>query len=148
MPNPRLFIDSSALMAGIISSQGATRALLLLAEDQKIDLVVSEQVIVEVERNIARKIPKALIDFREAILRALITIVPSPTLDEVQKHLDWITHQADVPILVAAVNARVDYLVTLNSKHFLDDQEVTRRCGLKMGTPGDALAWVREQLTK
>jgi len=148
MPNPRLFIDSSALMAGIISSQGATRALLLLAEDQKIDLVVSEQVIVEVERNIARKIPKALIDFREAILRALITIFPSPTLDEVQKHLDWITHQADVPILVAAVNARVDYLVTLNSKHFLDDQEVTRRCGLKMGTPGDALAWVREQLTK
>jgi len=66
----------------------------------------------------------------------------------VQKHLDWITHQADVPILVAAVNARVDYLVTLNSKHFLDDQEVPRRCGIKMGTPGDALACLREQLTK
>jgi hypothetical protein len=31
-----IFFDSSALIAGIVSPQGAARALLLLAEDEKI----------------------------------------------------------------------------------------------------------------
>ena len=46
-----LFFDSSALIAGIISDKGAARALLLLAEDRKLKISVSDQVIVEVERN-------------------------------------------------------------------------------------------------
>ena len=58
MPKIDLFLDSSALMAGIISAQGAARALLLLGEDEKIILTVSEQVIAEVESNIALKLPK------------------------------------------------------------------------------------------
>ena len=51
----KIFLDSSALIAGIVSDQGAARALLLIGEDEKIILTVSEQVIVEVERNIARR---------------------------------------------------------------------------------------------
>jgi len=146
MPKLNLFLDSSALIAGIISSQGAARALLLLSEDKKVAITVSEQVVAEVERNIARKIPKALKAAREMILHGKFFIVRDPSLSEVLGHQDWIAHPADVPILVAAVNARVDFLVTLNSRHFLDDREVSHRCGLKIGTPGDALAWVREEL--
>jgi hypothetical protein len=57
-------------------------------------------------------------------------------------------HPADIPILVAAMQAGVDYLVTLNRRHFTDDPEVAHRAGLRIGTPGDALAWVREQLAQ
>jgi hypothetical protein len=35
-------------------------------------------------------------------------------------------------------NAR--FLVTLNRRHFLDDPEVIKKSGLKIGTPGEALA--------
>jgi len=143
-----IFFDSSALIAGIISAQGAARALLLLAEDEKILITVSEQVITEVERNIARKAPKALQFARELILHTHIRIVRDPQIEEVLEHQDWISHPADVPILVAAVQARVDFLATLNTKHFIDDPEVSRRSGLRIGTPGDALAWVRERLSK
>jgi len=143
-----IFFDSSALIAGIVSTQGASRALLLLAEDKKILITVSEQVIAEVERNIARKAPKAVPFARELILRANIRILRDPHVEEVLQRQDWMSHPADVPILVAAVLARVDYLVTLNTKHFIDDPEVSRRCGLRIGTPGDALAWVRDQLSK
>jgi predicted nucleic acid-binding protein len=125
-----IFFDSSALIAGIVSPQGAARALLLLAEDEKILISVSEQVIAEVERNIARKAPKAVPFARELILRANIRILRDPQIAEILEHQDWISHPADVPILVVAARARVDFLVTLNTKHFMDDPEVSRRSGL------------------
>ena len=135
-------------MAGIISADGASRALLLLAEDEKILITVSEQVIAEVERNIARKVPRALALAREMILHARPSIVRDPQRELVLEHQNWIQHPADVPILVAAVQARVDYLVTLNTRHFLDDPSVAQRSGLRIGTPGDVLAWVRDQFSK
>jgi len=143
-----LFFDSSALIAGIISDKGAARALLLLAEDRKLKISVSDQVIVEVERNIAKKIPKILHVAREMIRESNIIIFKDPSKEEVRDYLNWIDHNADVPILVSAINAHVDYLVTLNTKHFLNDPQVTFRSGLRIGTPGDALSWVREQMTK
>jgi predicted nucleic acid-binding protein len=143
MPKSNLFFDSSALIAGIVSSKGAARTLLLLAEDGRIYITISKQVVAEVERNIARKAPKALALTRELILRANIRIVPDPQIEEVQQCLDWISHSADVSILVAAVRARVYFFTTLDTRHFIDDPEVTRRSGLKIGTPGDALSWIR-----
>lgn len=148
MPKNDIFFDSSALIAGIVSAQGAARALLLLAEDEKILITVSEQVIAEVERNIARKAPKAVQFARELILRANIRILRDPPMAEIVEHQDWISHPAEVPILVVAARARVDFFATLNTRHFIDDAEVSRRNGLRIGTPGDALAWVREQLSK
>lgn len=147
MPNPDLFMDSSALMAGLVSSQGAARALLLLSEDKKINLIVSEQVIVEVERNMARKARALLKISREMMLCSNLMITRDPKAEEVFSHLDWIAHQADVPILVAAVNAKVDFLVTLNSKHFINDPQVSQKSGLRIGTPGDAIVWVRQYLS-
>jgi len=148
MPKIDLFLDSSALMAGIISAQGAARALLLLGEDEKIILTVSVQVIVEVERNIALKLPKILPYAREIILHTHVGILHDPSPEEVRTHLDWISHAADVPILVAAARADVDFLVTLNTHHFIEDAQVSQRSGLRIGTPGDALAWVRQRLSK
>jgi predicted nucleic acid-binding protein len=148
MPRVDIFLDSSALMAGILSEQGAARALLLLGEAESIGLTVSEQVIAEVERNIARKAPKVLPYAREMILAARIRIVRDPVKESILEHLDWINHAADVPILVAASQAHVDFLATLNTKHFINDPAVSKRSGLMIGTPGDALAWVREQIRK
>ena len=148
MPAINLFFDSSALIAGIISDTGAARALLLLAEDQRIIISVSEQVIVEVERNIAKKIPKILQLAREMIRASNVIIYKDPSKEEIREHLNWISHQADVPILVSAAKAKVDFLVTLNTKHFLEDPQVTFHSGLRIGTPGDALSFVRNRMSK
>jgi len=148
MPRIDVILDSSALIAGIVSAQGAARALLLLGEDEKIILTVSEQVIAEVERNLARKAPKVLPFGREIILSARIRIRRNPPAKEVVQYLNWIGHAADVPILVAAKAARVDFLATLNTRHFLNDPEVSRHSGLRIGAPGDVLAWVRAELSQ
>ena len=143
-----LFLDSSALFAGIVSSTGAARVLLLLAESGRISVTISEQVLTETERAIARKLPTALNDLRQAILASRARIVRDPTPEEVRGHLNMISHAADVPIVLAARQAKVDYLVTLNRKHFMDDPDVAVQAGLKIGTPGDALSWVRGQIEK
>ena len=148
MPKPELFLDSSALMAGILSSQGASRALLLLSEFNLIKLVVSEQVIAEVERNIAKKAPKVLVFVREMIRESRLSIYHNPNTEDLQLYMDWISHKADVPILVASIQAKVDYLVTLNSKHFLSDRTISVKSGIMIGSPGDALTWVRSQLSR
>jgi predicted nucleic acid-binding protein len=147
MPKPELFMDSSALFAGIVSPSGAARALLMLAETDHIQLIISEQVIAETERAIARKIPLALDDVRLAILNSNTKVVLDPSPAKVQKNLNLIQHNADVPIILSAMEAQVDFLVTLNRKHFIDDPEVSEQSGLRIGTPGDALARVREWLS-
>ncbi|MCL7453818.1 MAG: PIN domain-containing protein [Anaerolineae bacterium] len=148
MSSPELFFDSSALFAGIASSSGASRALLLLAELGLVSITVSEQVVAETERAVARKMARALPDLREAIRATNLHIVQDPAAAEVAAHAELISHQADVPILIAAMQVKTDYLVTLNRRHFLDDPAVARRSGLRIGTPGDALGWVRQRLTE
>jgi predicted nucleic acid-binding protein len=148
MTSPELFFDSSALFAGILSASGASRALLLLAEAGQVAITVSEQVVAETERAVARKIPRALPDFREAIRATGLRIVRDPPPDEVEIYADIIAHQADVPIIVAAMRVKTEYLVTLNTRHFLDDPIVAGRSRLRIGTPGDALSWVRRTLAE
>jgi predicted nucleic acid-binding protein len=148
MPKSDLFLDSSALFAGVVSSSGAARVLLLLAEAGLLTVTVSEQVVAETERAVARKAPSALATYREALRSTGLRIVRDPTRDEVTANADIISHPVDVPIVVAAMKARVDYLVTLNRRHFIDDPSVAARSGLRIGTPGDALAWLRELLTR
>ena len=146
MPRASLFLDNSALFAGIISATEAARALLLLAEAEQIILFISEQVVAETERAIARKAPAALPDLRRAILASKAQILRDPEQDMVLPNLNLISHAPDVPILLAAMHARVDFLVTLNRVHFMDDPKVAQRAGLRIGTPGDALTWLRQQL--
>jgi hypothetical protein len=83
--------------------------------------------------------------FREALRRTGLRIKRDPSADDIHANSGLVRHIADVPVLVAAMQDRVDYFVTLNRRHFIDDPEVAARSGLRIGTPGDALAWLRAQ---
>jgi predicted nucleic acid-binding protein len=141
----RLFFDSSALVAGVASGTGAARALLVLAEAGQVQLVVSEQVITETERVLARKLPAALPALRPLLLATHLTIVRDPAPEAIAAHRGLIAHEADLPVLVAAMQAGVDTLVSFNRRHFLDDSDVAVRSGLRIGSPADALHWLRTQ---
>ena len=146
MKKLNIFLDSSALIAGVLSETGAAHVLLLLGESEDILLTVSEMVIVESERSIALKSPRNIPILRNSIVTSNLKIVRDPSAKEVETNLYLISDPNDVPVLLAAMKAKVDYLVTHNRKHFLDDPKVAEKSGLRIGTPGDALAWLREQL--
>jgi predicted nucleic acid-binding protein len=131
-------------MAGVISATGAAGALLLLSERDHIVLTVSEQVIAETERALAREAPQALTYYRDAVRSTHLRVARDPAFDIVAAHVDLCPHRADIPIILAAMEARVDFLVILDRQRFVDDPAVAIPSGVRIGTPGEALAWLRE----
>jgi predicted nucleic acid-binding protein len=142
---PRVFLDTSALLAGLASPTGASNVILTLAEMELLALVVSKQVLAEAERNLQEKLPEAIPEYQRFLSTCPLERVADPPAADVAKAKE-IIHPKDDSILMAAKNAQVDYLVTLNRKHSLDDPEVARRSGLRIGAPDGFLAWLREQL--
>lgn len=146
MNRVNIFLDSSALIAGVLSATGAAHTLLMFGEDETILLTVNEWVVRESEEALSRKSPKNIQALRRSLLTSKIQIIPDPSEEEIDANLYLIGDRDDVPVLLAAIKAKVDYLVTHDHKHFLDDPKVTERAGIKIGTPGDVLAWIRENI--
>lgn len=67
MKKVNIFLDSSALIAGIISETGAAHVLLQLGETEDILLIISEMVVNPTKRSIARKSPDNLDDVQKEI---------------------------------------------------------------------------------
>jgi len=145
MPAIKVFMDTSALLAAIASDKGGAAEILQLAEVGQVEVLVSRQVVTEAERNIRRKLPGGLPFFRKALAR-ILKLVPDPLLERVEECKGIISSPVDAPILAAAMVARVDYLVTLDRKHFINEPTVAEKSGLHIGTPGDFLTWFRGRL--
>lgn len=136
----RIFVDANVLMAGADSRSGASNAILQLAEVGLFHLVVSRQVLDEVERNVRKKLPRALANFAAVLAQLPLEIVPDPEDDAC---LQWaaIIEMKDTPILAAALLAGVDRLVTMNTKDFTP--AVAQATGLVIQTPGDFMQNIR-----
>ncbi len=71
----RIFVDANVLMTGADSRSGASNAILQLAEVGLFHLVVSRQVLDEVERNVRKKLPRALANFAAVLAQLPLEIV-------------------------------------------------------------------------
>lgn len=137
---PRIFADSSVLIAGSDSRSGASRAIIVMAEIGLFQLVISRYVITECERNLRKKLPAGLPIFAQLLTNINLLIVDDPPPTEVER---WFPHieAKDAPILAAAVQAKVDRLLTLNSKDFTP--QVAMVSGLTIQPPGEFVREIR-----
>jgi len=139
---PKVFLDTSALIAGIASSRGAARAVLQLAEIGLIEVIVSRQVIVEADRNIEEKLPEMLNEYRKFIEILAPVLVDDPQQKDVKRFLTVINPD-DAPILASAVISDADFLITWDRKHFIG-KNIHIHSNLKIVTPGEFLKYFRE----
>jgi predicted nucleic acid-binding protein len=146
MEKPRLkvFLDTSALIAGIASSKGAAREALRLAEIGLIEVFVSRQVIVEADRNIEAKLPEVLNEYRSFVDLLAPVLIDDPSPKEVKKYSSLINSD-DAPILAAAISSGADYLITWDKKHFIK-KDIPLASDLKIVTPGEFLKYFREYI--
>jgi len=100
----------------------------------------------EIERALRRKAPETLGLLALLLDRSGVEVVPSPPPRVVQDSQALISHPGDAQMLAAAWAAGADYFVTLDRKHFLDNQTLKDNVPFPIGTPGDFLAWYRGQL--
>jgi predicted nucleic acid-binding protein len=113
-------------------------------------LVLSPYVEAEVERALLARLARdneggtRLIDDYALALKLLAPErTERITQDEFDSHRSLIRHINDVPVLVTAIKAKPDWLVTSNTEHF--SKEVATRTGLKIATPHEFLNECRVQ---
>ena len=115
----KVFIDTNVLIAGVNSVAGASATLLDLCEAGVLQMVVSRQVLIEADRNFTAKFPQWVGRFRQFMHNLAPLMVEDPTPESIKKAAA-IVDRKDAPILAAAQNANVDFLITLDKKHFLN----------------------------
>lgn len=143
-PGLKIFLDTSALIAGIASSKGAAREVLRLAEIGLVEICISRQVIVEADRNMEAKLPEMLDEYRMFIESLAPILIDDPSPKEVKKYSS-IINADDAPILAAAVSSGADCLVTWDKKHFIK-KNIRIGSVLKILTPGEFLRYFREYI--
>jgi len=138
-PTPRIkvFIDTSVLIAGVASVSGASATVLDLCEAESIQMVISHQVLVEADRNFSAKLPRLVTQFRQFIRNISPLMVEDPPAAAVEGAAALIDRK-DAAILAAAIEAKVDYLLTLDKRHFLK-QKIQRDIQIEVCTPADFL---------
>lgn len=115
-PDPlRVFLDASVLCAAAPSALGSARGLDPAAFRNSVRLLASQLVLLETQRNLAAKAPRALPDFLEIRASGIVHLVePAPEL----------VHQVarsivvkDAPIVAGAIAERAVFLATYDRKH-------------------------------
>ena len=120
--------------------------ILKLGEAGAIRLLISPQVLDEIERALRRKAPELLGLLTLLLDRSNVVIVPPPTPETLQTSQALTRHPGDARVLAAAWSAGVDYFVTLDRKHFLGNSALRDAVPFPVGTPGGFLTWYRGQV--
>ncbi|MBP8973356.1 MAG: PIN domain-containing protein [Anaerolineae bacterium] len=114
-------------------------------------LVLAPIIIEEARRHILRLIPEALERFEEILQSAHCEIAGDPAREEVVSHASLVRDPKDVPIALAAINARVGLLVS-QDRDFTDEGESTQELHqrLTIMLPGtflrEHMGWTSERL--
>jgi predicted nucleic acid-binding protein len=143
--DPRVFLDTSVLFAAVLSETGGARLILKLGEAGILHLWVGPQVLQEADSVLARKAPESKALFALLLDRARVEIGPAPDGEASSRAEKVVRYVPDARVLAEALASEVDYFVTLDRQHFINNPLVSS-LPFSVGTPGDFLAWLRKRL--
>jgi predicted nucleic acid-binding protein len=139
---PKVYIDSDVLLAAAASPTGASHIIVKLCELTLIEGVISEAVLIEVERNLLAKLPAAIPAYRVLLSAAKLYTAPLPTHEQLRTY-----HQQadpkDLIHLAAACLAGCQYLITHNTKHYTPPSGV-----IEILKPGALLERIRTSFSQ
>lgn len=134
----KVFIDSSVLIAAAISARGSARDLLNAGILGEYQLVASQFVLTECERNIHQKAPLALRTF-QLFAEALAPTIVRPSKQRVLE-VARVVELKDAPIVAAAMEAGAAYLATYDYAHLLNHApQIGAAFGITVATPSEIL---------
>ncbi len=143
MAGEQVFLDTSALFAAVLSETGGARQLLKLGEAGIITLWVGPGVLAEMDAVLTRKSPSSKGALALLLDRARVQISPLPEPETQARAVA--AYPPDADVVAEALAARVDYLVSLDRRHLVNNPQLAELPFLT-GTPGDCLAWLRARL--
>lgn len=113
----RVFFNASVILAGFKSPSGGSGKILQWGKTRKIKALISEMILDEVLRNVAR------IDLpRDQVLRSIkenFLVAPVPSAVLVKSFYKVSVDVGDSHVLASSQENKADFLVTLDQKHLL-----------------------------
>ncbi len=139
----RLFVDSNVVMDAMTSRWGLDKAVISLCSAGICRMILADAVREEVEHNLllhAQTLPRTwaeqlMRDYDAMIDRCHPEMVSHVTQAEIHANRALIRHEADVPVLLAAIKSKPDWLLTNNTKHF--NKSVAQKTRLRIATPAE-----------
>jgi len=115
----KIFLDSNVILSGLLSDKGAPRVILdiLCLELPLLKGATGEYNLLEIERNIRKRLPVILNIYQSYLPKLRLEIVPLPPPEALTIYFGRITDK-DAPVLASAVASGADYLVTGDKKDF------------------------------
>ncbi len=144
--NPEVFLDTSVIIAALMSPTGGARLLFHLAHAGTIRLLVGKGVLQEAEEVMRRKAPELLGLLAQLLDEAGIEISVEPTSQQLKQAKTLIDYSPDASVLAQAISANPKWFVSHDKEHFVGNPALDN-LPFKIGTPGDVIAWLREYLS-
>ena len=143
---PKLFWDSSGLIAAIMSSNenSAGRLLLKLGEAGVVDMRVSREVLSDCDRVLRSRRPALVKQLAVLLHQANIATALDPNSETIAHCIEMTGYEPDARVLAAAVDCDADLFLTQDTVHFLQNPLIgPPDTKLRVVTLPQALEWVR-----
>ncbi len=148
---PRVFLDANVLIRGVTFPRFPYEVLRHAARNE-IVAIVSLMVMDSVRLYVRGRFP-AHQEALEALLELLdLEVAPDPPAQEVAAHIDLVRDPKDVPVALAAIEARAEYVVSTDRDLTdVDDTTTELRRHLKTMAVGaflhEVMGWSHEALS-
>jgi predicted nucleic acid-binding protein len=115
----KVFLDSNVLLSGLFSDKGAPRIILDLLTLNLPILAGATGCynLMEVERNLKKRMPAAMPLYREYLSKLGLEVVALPSQETVRS-MAGIIAEKDIPVLASAIACGAEYLITGDKKDF------------------------------
>lgn len=141
---PEIFLDTSVIIAAVMSPTGGARLLFHLSQAKTIRLIVGKGVLQETEDVLKRKAPHLLGLLAQLLDEANIEVGKAPTSKHLRQAKSLVEYIPDATVLAQAIAAKPNWLVSHDKEHFIGNTALND-LPFKIGTPGDVIASLRSQ---
>lgn len=109
---PRIFLDTSAIIAAVMSPSGGARLLFHLAQGGTIRLFVGKGILQETEEVLKRKAPHLIGLFAQLCAEANVETGQEPGAEHLEQARSLIEYAPDANVLAQAFSTNPDWLVS------------------------------------
>jgi len=134
---PKIFLDSSVLIAGLYSDKGGSGQILEQIKKKKLVGFISPSIIEETKRNIRIKLSLKLLPEFEKLIK-IVNIQENFQPKDIIKYRQLVELK-DLHVLVFARSSRAEILITLDKKHFKTKKLEKANLPFKILTPKEFL---------
>lgn len=141
----RIYLDTSALLDGVWTGDSGARMILRLGEAGAVHLLISAQALAEIDAAVRKVSPESLGYLALVLDRAQVQILPAATPDLIERCLAFTSEAGDARILADALVERIDYFVTTDQAHFLDQESIRGIVLFAVVTPQECLEKIKQR---